>query len=333
MKPAPPVTRARMAGQAYRQARSSPRSHSTVCAIALAHADLRLPAEQALGLADVGPAAHDVDLERRQVLERERARGPRRTASQMTRAISATVISSPAEMLKSSFRPGGRGHRGDDAVGDVVDVGERPRLRAVAEDLQRLLARQHLLDDVGDHVRDARLVLGHLARPVGVERAADRVRQAVLVVRGAAVDLAGELGEPVGRLRDRRVPDVLLGRRVLRRALEDHRARDVDEALDVVVERRADDAVVERVVHLGQRVRELVEVRDAADDRREVDDVRAAVRSPRAPARRRAGRRCGPRSPRASTAAPRAGRRRGPPSRGRAAAAARPRRRSCRRRR
>src|SRR3954447_1386882 len=36
--------------------------------------DLRLPAEDALGLAHVGPAAHDVDLERREMLERELVR-------------------------------------------------------------------------------------------------------------------------------------------------------------------------------------------------------------------------------------------------------------------
>ena len=42
------------------------------------------------------------------------------------------------------------------------------------------------------------------------------------------------------------------------------------------LQRGAEDAVVERVVDLGQRVRELVEVRDPADDRGEVDHVRAA---------------------------------------------------------
>ena len=52
--------------------------------------------------------------------------------------------------------------------------------------------------------------------------------------------------------------------------------------------------------------------------------MRAAARSPRAPRRGRAGRRCAPRSPRASTAAAGAGRRPAPRSRGRAAAAARP---------
>ena len=76
-------------------------------------------------------------------------------------------------------------------------------------------AGQHLADHVGDHVRDARLVVGQLARPVGVERAADRVRQAVLVVQGAAVDLAGELREAVGRARRGAVEQVLLGGREL----------------------------------------------------------------------------------------------------------------------
>ena len=44
-----------------------------------------------------------------------------------------------------------------------------------------------------------------------------------------------------------------------------------------MVERRSVDGVVEAVVDLGERVRELVEVADAADDRGEVDHERAAV--------------------------------------------------------
>ena len=206
--------------------------------------------------------------------------GSRPHASQMIAASSATVRSSDAETLKSSLRPDG------EAVAVTIPsamssmcVSVRvcvpsPKIGSGAPARQA----QALADEVGDHVGDPRLVLGHLAGPVGVERAADRVGQAVLVVRGAHVDLAGELGEPVGRARDRRVDDVLLGRRVLGRALEDHRARDVGEALDVVVERRAHDGVVERVVDLGQRVGQLVEVGDPADDRRQVDHVRAAPR-------------------------------------------------------
>ena len=84
------------------------------------------------------------------------------------------------------------------------------------------MAGERLADQVGHGVGDARLVVGHLARPVGVERAADRERQAVLVVRGAAVDLAGELGEAVGRARHRAVAQVALGRRELLGALEHH---------------------------------------------------------------------------------------------------------------
>ena len=53
-----------------------------------------------------GPAAHDVDVEARQVLERELV-GVAPHASQMIAASSATVRSSAAEMLKSSLRPDG----------------------------------------------------------------------------------------------------------------------------------------------------------------------------------------------------------------------------------
>jgi hypothetical protein len=195
----------------------------------------------------------------------------------MMRASSATVRSSPAETLKSSLRAAAApvATTMPSAMSSMwVSVRvwvPSPKIGSGSPSGQR----QALLDDVGDHVGDAGLVLGHLAGAVGVERPADRVLQPVLVVGGAHVHLAGELGEPVGRAGDRRVVDVRLGRRVLRRTLEDHRGRDVGEALDVAVERRADDAVVQRVVHLGEGVRQLVEVADAADDRREVDDVRA----------------------------------------------------------
>ena len=71
---------------------------------------------------------------------------------------------------------------------------------------------------------------------------------------------------------------MLLGGRELGRPLEDHRARDIDEALDVVVERRAGHGVVEAVVDLGEGVGKLVEVRDAPDDRRAVNDMTAPRR-------------------------------------------------------
>ena len=172
---------------------------------------------------------------------------PAPQASHTIRAISATVSSSRADTLKSSSTRRRVGHRGDDAVGDVVDVRERARLLAGAEDLQRPLPGEHLADQVGDRVRDARLVVGHLARPVGVERAADRVRQAVLVVQRAAVDLAGELREAVGRARHRASEHVLLGGRELGRALEDHRRGHVHEPLDAAASSAARKTrVVER---------------------------------------------------------------------------------------
>ena len=69
--------------------------------------DPGLPAEQLARLLDRGPAALDVDREGRQVLERERPRDPRRRPPTRCRAISATVSSREAEMLKSSFSPAG----------------------------------------------------------------------------------------------------------------------------------------------------------------------------------------------------------------------------------
>jgi hypothetical protein len=71
---------------------------------------------------------------------------------------------------------------------------------------------------------------------------------------------------------------VRLRGRELRGALEHHRGGDVEEALHVLLHGGADDAAVEGAVDLAERQRELVEVRDAADDRGEVHDVRAALR-------------------------------------------------------
>ena len=67
-------------------------------------------------------------------------------------------------MLKSSLSPAGCGRRGHDAVGDVVDVGQRARLLAGAEDRQRAHARQRLADQVRHDVGDARLGVRELAR-------------------------------------------------------------------------------------------------------------------------------------------------------------------------
>ena len=211
-----------------------------------------------------------------------RSSGSLPAASQHRRAIWATVSSSRGRHVEVLVQGGRMGHRGDDAVGDVVDVRERPRLLAGAEDRQRAHPGERLAQQVGHRVRDAGLVVGHLARPVGVERPADRERQPELVVGGAAVGLARQLRPAVGRARRRAPRQVLLARRELLGVLEHHARGHVREALDVLLDRRTEDGVVERVVDLRQRERELVEVRDPADDRGQMDHVRAAVdRAPR----------------------------------------------------
>ena len=100
---------------------------------------------------------------------------------------------------------------------------ERSGLLARAKDLEWSLAGEDLRDEIGHRVRDARLVVGKLAGSIGVERPADRVRQAVLRVGGAAVDLAGQLGEAVRRARHRALRQVVLGRGEELGTLEDHR--------------------------------------------------------------------------------------------------------------
>ena len=99
----------------------------------IAHADPRAPAEQPLGLLHGRPAALDVDLEARQVLELElggRTVGGRPHDARDLRD-GQLIRRRHVEVL---VQPGRVGHRGDDAVGDVGHVRERPRLLARAED-------------------------------------------------------------------------------------------------------------------------------------------------------------------------------------------------------
>src|SRR6266542_2991640 len=111
-------------------------------------------------------------------------------------------------------------HRGHNPPGQVTAVRVMPDLRAVAQDVQRVLALEHLLHEVGDHVGHGELHvagehLGFAERPAladahTVERPHDRVRQAVLVERGAGEVLHGELLEAVRRQRRRDAPLVAL---------------------------------------------------------------------------------------------------------------------------
>src|SRR3954469_7083521 len=116
---------------------------------ALAHADLRPPPEEPLGLLDTWPAPHDVDVERRLVLEGERVRVAAALLPDDPRELGDRQLLARAdvEVLVDGVR---RGHGGHDAVGDVVDVGQRAGVRAVAEDRQRLVRRK--LEALADEV-------------------------------------------------------------------------------------------------------------------------------------------------------------------------------------
>ena len=112
-------------------------------------------------------------------------------ASQTIRAISATVSSREAEMLKSSFSPAGEliAATMPSAMSSTwVSVrvcSPEPKICSGRWPASTFAIRS----GTAWAMPGARV--GHLARAVRVERSADRERQAVLVVRGAAVDLAG----------------------------------------------------------------------------------------------------------------------------------------------
>jgi len=96
--------------------------------------------------------------------------------------------------VEDARRPLQRGQR---RRSDVADVDVVSLLRAVAEDVRRLPARELPQED-GD---DARLAVRVLARPVDVAEAERRMLASVEAVVGRQVLLPGELGRPVLRER------------------------------------------------------------------------------------------------------------------------------------
>ena len=122
---------------------------------------------------------------------------------------------------------------------------------------------EHLVDQIGHRVGEARLGLGHLARAIGAPRATDRVREAVLGVRRPAVHLPRELREPVRRQRHRAARRVVLRCRKHLRAIEHHRRGDVEEALDLEVERRPNHGVAHGAVRLHGVLRAALHLRRA----------------------------------------------------------------------
>ena len=143
-----------------------------------------------LRLADVGDAELDVVLERRVGDVAERA------------AVAVDLRPDALGELEHRRRRRGREvevvvdrrrrlHREPDAAGEVAAVRVVADLRPVAEDVERVLALEHLEDEVRHDVRQGELhVAGHdvgvaqrpaLADPDAVERPDDRVRQPVLL--------------------------------------------------------------------------------------------------------------------------------------------------------
>ncbi len=147
-------------------------------------------------------------------------------------------------------RAGSVDRLGDDGR-DIVDVAERPRLRAVAEDRHRAALQQLVHedpDDVAVPVGDV------LARAVDVVRPEHDEVEAEQVVRRPEVQLHGVLRDPVRILRRR--PHLLGDRQ--------HRARAVDG--DRRGEHEGADAVVDRRVQQGDAAEDVVRVVEPADE-------------------------------------------------------------------
>src|SRR5207302_2601263 len=151
-RPAGDARRRPLGGAGCGALRSQPRDRR---GDALGHVDPGLPAEQLAGLLDRGPAALNVDVEAREALELE-----------LLRVLPARLPNDLRDLRDGQLARGGdvevlvlaraRAQCRDDALGDVVDVREGARLFARAEDLQRALTGEHLVDQVGNRVREPR---------------------------------------------------------------------------------------------------------------------------------------------------------------------------------
>ena len=169
----------------------------------------------------------------------------------------------------------------DQAADEVVDVAEAPRLRAVAEDGQRLL-----LERLAHERRDRAAVVRPHAAPVGVEDADDRRVEALLAVVGHRERLGVALRLVVDAARPDRVDvtPVGLGLRVhlrvavdlARRGEEEARALELRETERVVGAVRAGLERVQRqpqVVDRARRAREVVDEVDRLVDPDRLHDV------------------------------------------------------------
>src|SRR6266550_677570 len=183
-------------------------------------------------------------------------------------------------------------HREPDAVRKVAAVGVVAHLVAVPEYVQRFLAFQNLLHQVGHHVTHGELDVAAphvmvaqraaLADAHAVEGTQDRERQGVLLVRAPGEVFGRELLKAVRRpgRRARHLRALRCGED--RGRLEDHAAGQHGDLPETAVAKRAHRCVeggsADALVLGQQVVGELVEIRDAADHRGPGDDMVAVHR-------------------------------------------------------
>ena len=217
------------------------------------------PARQDLLAAEVRAPALDVDD----------ARVPDRVAHGLGHLEDRDVLGA-GEVVDAAGRA--VAHAEHDALREVLDVDEAPRLKPVAGDRERI-AGHRLVGEGGDHGRRAG------ARAIRDPEAQDRPLHPGALGVGAAVQLAGELGRGVEVL-GRGDRAVLVHRRLRAVAVDPDRAR-VDDPLDAGLRRRAQDGERAAGVDLLSPARigvELVHV----GHRGEVHDGVAAGHGPHA---------------------------------------------------
>jgi hypothetical protein len=123
-------------------------------------------------------------------------------------ASSSTLVLVGVERLKSSLVAAGWKHAGDDSLGQIAAVGVAADLLSRAEDMQRGLALEDFLDQVGDDVAHGQL---------------DVAAGDVLVAQGAALADADAIERPADRVREACIAPRRPWRNIRRRAFESHR--------------------------------------------------------------------------------------------------------------
>ena len=185
-------------------------------------------------------------------------------------------------------------HRCHHPDGEIAAVGIVPNLVAGTEDVQRVLALEHLLHQVGDDVTHRELDVAGQDLPVAqraaladahaVERAHEGEGKLVLIPGGPGEILHRQLLESVRRQRRRNLPLLSFVGRPFVGALEDHRRGQVGNLPQTAVPARGDRGVAGRgddpLVGREQVIGIGVEVRDPADHGCAGDEIVAVGQQP-----------------------------------------------------